>query len=218
MPSCCSQCEGIESEFDRKTARRDLRRFRRQGPIPTTRLLLDELRKHLPAGASLLDIGGGIGAIHHELLEGGASSATHVDISRAYLDAARDEAARLGHGERVSFVQGDFVRLAPAVPEADVVTLDRVVCCYPDMEALLGLAAARARSVLGAVYPRGGWFTRLGIRIENLVNRLRRSDFRVYAHSPAAMDELLRSRGLERTEVRRTLVWEVVTYVRTARA
>ncbi len=215
MVSCC-ECQGIESKFDPRTARRDLRRLRRRGPLPTTRLLLDDLRARDVAGASLLDIGGGVGAIHHALLDAGAASAVHVDISPAYLAAAREEATRRGHGDRVRFALGDFVQQAPALPSADIVTLDRVICCYPDLEALVGLAAGKARCVLGAVYPRAAWWVRLGIRVENLLSRLRRSDFRVYLHPPAAIDGVLRAHGLERATLRRTLAWEVATYARPA--
>lgn len=213
MVSCC-ECQGIESKFDPRTARRDLKRLRRRGPLPATRLLLDDLRARGVAGASLLDIGGGVGAIHHALLDAGAATALQVDISSAYLAAAREEATRRGHGERVRFTHGDFVQQAPALPDADIVTLDRVICCYPDMETLVGLAAGKARRVLGAVYPRAGWGVRVGIWIENLLARLRRSDFRVYLHAPAAIDRVLRAHGLERATLRRTLAWEVATWAR----
>ncbi|MGE5101239.1 MAG: methyltransferase domain-containing protein, partial [Deltaproteobacteria bacterium] len=73
-------------------------------------------------GASLLDIGGGVGAIHHTLLDAGATNARHVDVSPDYINAAREEAGRRGHADRVLFLRGDFVQLAPEVADADVVT------------------------------------------------------------------------------------------------
>jgi hypothetical protein len=48
--------------------------------------------------ATRLGIGGGIGAIHHPPLNRGFSRATQLDASPACLDAAADEAARLGAG------------------------------------------------------------------------------------------------------------------------
>ena len=213
MVSCC-QCEGIAAQLGAKTARRELRRFRRRGPIKSTRLLINALRSAGVADASLLDVGGGIGAIHHALIAAGARNAVHVDVSSDYIQAAREEAVRRGHGDRVRFIHGDLVQIAPTIPEADIVTLDRVICCYPDMEALVSTAAEKAGRLFGAVYPRDVWWVRLGVRTVNLFVRARRSAFRVFVHSPAAIDGVLRQHGLERRALERTGAWEVVTYVR----
>lgn len=215
MVTCC-QCEGLESQFGPETAERELRRFRRRGPIRSTRLLIDDVREAGIAGASLLDIGGGIGAIHHTLLDSGTRDAVHVDVSANYIDAARDEAARRGHADRVRFVHGDFVQLSPSLADADIVTLDRVICCYPDMESLVSHAADRTRRIFGAVYPRDRWWVRLGVRSINALLRLRRSAFRVYVHSPAGIEVVLRSHGLEPMKRRRTAVWEIAIYTRRA--
>ena len=214
----CAQCEGIELQFGQAAARKKLRRFRRRGPDRTTRLLVDALRAALDAAdtraAVLLDIGAGVGAIHHELLDGRVERAIHLDGSTAHLAAAREEAERRGHGPRVEFVHGDFVDLASAIPAADVVTLDRVICCYHDMERLVGLSAQKARRLYGAVYPRDVRWMRVALAVINLVQRLKRSGFRVFLHSPTAIDGVLRIAGLERRAVRRTPGWEVVIYER----
>jgi SAM-dependent methyltransferase len=214
----CEQCEGIELQFGRSAARKKLRQFRRRGPDKTTRLLVDALRAALDStdtrGVVLLDIGAGVGAIHHELLDGHVERAIHVDGSTAHLAAARDEAERRGHGPRVEFVHGDFVDLAGAIPAADVVTLDRVICCYHDMERLVGLSARKARRLYGAVYPRDVRWMHIAIRAINLLQRFKRSGFRVFLHSPAAIDGVLRIAGLERHANWRTLGWEVVIYER----
>ncbi|MGI9179035.1 MAG: class I SAM-dependent methyltransferase [Longimicrobiaceae bacterium] len=212
--NCCSHCAGIEKEFGEKTAARDLRRYRRKGPLAGTRILLEALRREGIAGMTLLDIGGGVGAIHHELLAAGASRATHVDASTAYLAAAREEARRRGHESRVTFRQGDFVELAPELPPADVVTLDRVICCYPDMERLVGLSAARARRLYGLVYPRDRWWLRPAFPLSNLYFRLRRCPFRIYRHPREAVDEVIRGQGLERRFRATTPLWQVVVYAR----
>src|SRR5205085_7538101 len=133
----CSHCAGIEQQFGRKKAEKELQRFCGRGPVPSTQRLIDDLRAAGVANASLLDIGGGVGAIHHALLDVGASSAVQVDVSADYIDVSRDEAARRDHVDRVRFVHGDFVRVASGLPDADIVTLDRVICCYRGMEALV---------------------------------------------------------------------------------
>jgi SAM-dependent methyltransferase len=215
----CTQCDGIEAQFGDAAARKQLRRFRRRGPDKTTRLLIESIRTALGGSSAstvaLLDIGGGVGAIHHQLLEGAVSRATHVDASAAYLAAAREETARRGHEGRVDFVHGDFVSESDKIPNADVVTLDRVICCYHDMPRLVDRSARKTGRLYGAVYPRGTWGMRIGLGVINAWLRLQRSEFRVFFHRPADIDAVLRSAGLDRRLVRRTLGWEIVVYERT---
>jgi hypothetical protein len=212
---CEGQCRGIETEFDGKTAARDRRRYRRKGPLRHTRILLEGLRREGLDGASLLDIGGGIGAIHHELLADVATSAIHVDASAAYLKEARSEAERRGHLGRVRFVHGDFVELAPELPGTDVVTLDRVICCYPDVGRMVGLSGAMARRLYGVVYPRDTWWMKIAFALANLYFRIRRCPFRVFVHPAERVDTLIRRTGLTPAFRKRTLVWTIAVYRRT---
>lgn len=210
--ACCEHCQDAGSLFSDRTAGRELKRYRRRGPVPTTRLLIEAVRPHLPPEATLLDVGGGIGAIHHELLEAGAARAVHVDASAAYLAASREESERRGHDGRVEHLYGDYAELADELADADAVTLDRVVCCYPDMERLVDTSAARARRVYGLVYPRDRWAMRAFQAVANLYMRLRRSAFRTYLHSPAAIDARVARHGLSVSSRSRTFLWEVVAY------
>jgi hypothetical protein len=211
--SCC-QCQGIETLFGERTARKDLKRYRRKGPLQTTRILLDAIRAEGVRGSTLLDIGGGVGAISNELLKGGVSQATVVDASPAYLQAAHDEAERQGHADRIEHHYGDFVEVAPRIPSADIVTLDRVICCYDGMEALVSASASKARRLYGVVYPRDTWWDRLGVSIVNFACRVRRNPFRVFVHSPEAVEGILRSEGFARRFYRTTPVWQVILYAR----
>lgn len=216
--SCCHHCRDAESLFDRRDAQARLARYRRRGPEGTTRALIAALRESGAAGASVLDIGGGVGAVHHELLRAGAARATDVDASSAYIAAARAEGERQGHAARVSYLHGDFVALAPGIPPAEIVALDRVVCCYPHMPALVGAAAERAGRLLGLVYPRDVWWVRAGVRMVNLGLTLRRSAFRVFCHPSAAVDAAIRRAGLRRRSRSVSGPWQVVVYERPAGA
>jgi SAM-dependent methyltransferase len=210
----CGACAGVEAQFDGRIARRDLRRYRRHGPARTTRILLDALADEGVGGATLLDIGGGVGAIPNELIRRGVEGVTVVDASPAYLEVARAESERQGNAGRITYHPGDFVELAPEVAPAAVVTLDRVICCYGDMDALVAAAAGRATRLLGAVFPRDTWWDRLGVSLVNLACRVRRSPFRAYVHPPAEIERVLAAAGLEPRFRRRTVVWEVVVYGR----
>ena len=211
--SCC-QCQGIETLFGERIARKDLRRYRRKGPLRTTRILLDRLKAEGIEGATLLDIGGGVGAISNELLRAGASRAAVVDASPAYLEAAQEEAERQGHRSRIEYHYGDFVEVAAQVEPADVVTLDRVICCYDQMEALVSASVQRARRLYGVVYPRDTWWDRLGVSLVNFACRVRGNPFRVFIHSPEAVERIIRKEGFARRFYRTTPVWQVIVYAR----
>lgn len=213
--SCCGHCEDAGDLFNARAARRDLRRYRARGPSATTRLLLDALLAvRGPGDRALLDVGGGVGAISHELLQAGFEGAVQVDASTAYLAASGKEAARRGHRERISFHFGDFVDLADALAPADVVTLDRVLCCYPDVERLVSASVEKARHLYGLVYPRERALTRAGVSLANAWFRVRRSEFRTFVHSPEQVERIIRERGFRRASLRETPIWRVETWVR----
>ena len=212
--TCCG-ASACESQFDRKRAARELKNYRAHGPVnPTTRAMINLLRRAGVAGNTLLDIGGGVGAIQYDLLEAGAGEVTAVDASSSYQQAARAEAERRGVTARIQFQLGDFVALAPQVAAADIVTLDRVVCCYPEMEPLVRLSAERCRRLYGLSYPRNRWPVRAVVSAENAFRRLFGNPFRSFVHSPAVMDRLLTSLGFTQQAALRTFAWEIVVYAR----
>jgi magnesium-protoporphyrin O-methyltransferase len=207
-------CDGFGEMFDRDAAEADLARYRRKGPDATTGMLLDMLRAVGVRGATILDIGSGIGVIDHELLREGAGHAVLVEGSSASLAVARQVGRERNALDRMDFVDGDFVGLAPGIDIADVVTLDRVVCCYPDVDALIGASATRARSWYGLVLPRDRAFIRIGMRLLNAWYRLRGWAYRGYTHPNARVDALAAEAGLRPASERFTLVWRVVLFER----
>lgn len=208
----CNCCEVTDHAFSEAEARSELRTYRRRGPAKQTKLILNAIRSLGIKDTDLLDIGGGIGTIHHELLNNVAREATHVDASSAYLREAKKEAARRGHSERVNFIHADFTDVASQLPKADIVTLDRVVCCYPDFRRLLKAAAEHSQRALAFTYPRETWYLRVGLRIINFFQSLRKDPFRVFLHPIAEMDALLKREGFERVTLQRLFVWEMALY------
>ena len=207
-------CDGFTEIFDARTARHDLARYRRRGPDDTTRLLLDMLRARGVLGRTLLDVGAGIGVIDHELLRHGLQHAVLVDGSTAYQAAARDEATARGTLDRLSFVEGDFVRVADRVEPADVVTLDRVVCCYPDVDALVRASSGKAVRLYGLVLPRDRLLIRVGLAVVNGWYRLRGRAYRAFVHPNARVDALAAEAGFRPTSEATTTFWRVVLYAR----
>jgi magnesium-protoporphyrin O-methyltransferase len=212
MSSCSAA--GCERIFDRKHAARELRKYRANGPIPTTQALIHSLLRAGVNEGTVLDIGGGVGAIQYDLLKGGARSAVSVDASAAFEQVARSEAERQRLSDRIRYEAGDFVELADRIPPADIVTLDRVVCCYPNMKSLVRLSAQRSRRLYGLVYPRDRRLTRVVIGVQNFFRALFRNPFRSFVHSVDAMDALIRAAGFSLRQRVRTFVWEVAVYER----
>ena len=212
MPCC--QCQGIETWFSKKWVAKQLRRYHKKGPEKSTRILIDALKEQGVQNMALLDIGGGFGAIQHELLKTGVRNADSVEAATAYLEAAREEAERLGLAGRIRFYHGDFVELAPEIPPADIVTLDRVICCYHDMPAQVGLSAEMSRKFYGLVYPRDTRLMKLIVKIQNFILRIRGNPFRVFVHATQQVDALTRSKGFTQCFYKNTFLWQVVIYSR----
>ena len=114
----------------RSRRRLDARRYRKRGLGGTSRDLV-ELAGDV-SGATVLEVGGGVGAIELELLAAGADRATNVELSGEYEEEAAKLLAERGLSERVDRRVGDFVD-EPVEPH-DVVVMHRVVCCYPDVD------------------------------------------------------------------------------------
>lgn len=207
-------CGAAERQFGPTVAVRDLNRYHRKGPDATSRLLLDRLRGQISSGASLLDVGGGVGVLDFELLASGVSSATLVDASPAYLDAAGREAEARKIADRLHRVNGDFAALGEGIESADVVTMHRVVCCYPDHASLLQAATKHARRVFAFSYPRDRWYIRLWLALDNLRRQLFGNPFRTFVHAPAAMEMRVIQNGFVRIHRSRTFVWSIDVYAR----
>ena len=208
------QCESLEKVFDQREAAAQLERARRKGPRRTTRLLIESLRSSGVAGKTLLDIGGGVGVIQQELLKAGLHAAIGVDASSAYVRVAEGEMRRLGFIEKVRYYHGNFVDVAPTVPPADMVTMDRVICCYDDLEALLTAAAGRTRSTCALVFPRDAWWMRLVGSILNAIQWLRRDSYRFFVHAASTVEDVMGREGLTRVSRRPVGLWQVVVYAR----
>ena len=208
----CGCC--YDDAFDARDARSLQASYRRNGPGRTTRALAAALAPGGAAGLSLIDIGGGVGGLQHLLLDRGAASAVDVDASGPYLEVAREEAERLGYADRATFRHGDFVAIEGELEAADVVGLDRVVCCYHDVTALVGAAARHARRRLGIVLPPDGFIGRTFIRLANAWQWLTRSDFRVYAHPHTVVVAAAGSAGLELTSSERLGIWRMLVFER----
>jgi magnesium-protoporphyrin O-methyltransferase len=211
--SGCCKPRSYERLFSAKQARLDAQRYRKRGLGGTSRGLV-ELAGDV-SGETVLEVGGGVGAIELELLAAGADRATNVELSGEYEEEAATLLTERGLAERVDRRVADFV--TEPVESHDVVVMHRVVCCYPDVDRLVGVAAAHTRRRLLLTYPRERPWTRVGIKAVNLGLRISGSSFRAFVHPVSRMKEAAQREGLtlERRE-RPGLIWENAVYERMA--
>ena len=210
----CCQCQGIENMFDKKTAERELKRYLKKGPSKTTGMLLDAIHKEGVQGLDFLDIGGGIGAIQYDLIKAGASNGTSIEASSAYIDLVKEVTLQNGLDERVDFKHGDFTKTASDVDTADIVTLDKVICCYDNMSELVMLSSKLARKIYAVIYPRDVWWTKLALPMMNFYPRLKGSSFRVFIHPTKKVEKIIFGNGLKRNYYATTLFWQVAIFTR----
>jgi methyltransferase family protein len=211
--ACCTP-NACDEFFDARVARRDAARYRRRGLDGTARRIVDQVRCRGAEGRTVLEVGGGVGAIQIELLRAGAARSVVAEASPAYepyADALLREAGLAGRVERLVV---DFAARSDEVARADVVILHRVVCCHPDHRALAGAAAAHAKALLVLTYPRDAWWTRLGVRAANRVQRLMRREFRIHLHPPADIAAAVEEQGLSPSSLHRGRIWELRSFER----
>ncbi|HEU0303110.1 MAG TPA: methyltransferase domain-containing protein [Gaiellaceae bacterium] len=209
---CCQTQAGYGEFFSEAQARRDARRFRRKGLDGAARWVVEAVSERGVEGRSVLEPGGGVGAIEIELLRAGAARSTIVELSPGYEQVASELSEEAGVAERLEWRVGDFA--ANGTEPADVVVLHRVVCCYPDYERLLGAATEKARQTIVFTYPPRNLVSRALLGAINLWLRLRGTDFRTFAHPPERMAAVVREAGFEPYATRRGGIWRGAAFAR----
>jgi magnesium-protoporphyrin O-methyltransferase len=208
VPSCCNP-RGCDAFFNRRFARRKAARYRKRGLDESARLMVEFLEQRGIDGATVLEIGGGLGEIQIELLRDGAVHALNLELSPAYDQEAAELLREAGFEGKVERRITDIAVDPDALEPADVVVLNRVVCCYPDYERLLSAAANHTRRLLVFSYPPRNSISRLIVAIQNLSSRLLGREFRTFAHPPAAMLAVLQQHGLRPTFAHHGRIWQI---------
>jgi len=196
--------------FKPRVARRSLRRYREKGLDSLERQMVENALGEGLGGARVLEIGGGIGAIQTELLEAGAERGEVVELVSAWEPYARELAREKGLEARTAFRVADVLEEPDAVEPADVVVLNRVVCCSPDGVQLTAAAARLARRTLLLSFPRNTVVVRAGLGALNAGLWLARRSFRVFVHPRAALVDAAEGEGLRLEGSGRGLAWEFV--------
>jgi magnesium-protoporphyrin O-methyltransferase len=208
VANCCDP-RGCDDFFGDGFARKMARAYHRRGLDKASRRMVAFLESRGLEGTTVLEIGGGVGEIQIELLKHGAERTINLELVSVYDGEARRLLAEAGLEDRAERRLHDLAVDPEGVEPADIVVLHRVVCCYPDYERLLGAAADHARRLLVFSHPPRNLVSRALFAAQNLMFRVRRSEFRTFAHPPAAMLAVLEERGLQPRYSHRGLIWRV---------
>jgi magnesium-protoporphyrin O-methyltransferase len=208
LGDCCSP-KGYRWVFSERSARMDANRYRRKGLDGTSRRIVDFVKSQGVEGRSVLEVGGGVGAIQIELLKAGASRATSVELTPTYEEAAGELLREARLADRVERKVMDFAQANGQVDTADIVIMNRVLCCYHDMPRLAGAAADHTRGLLVMSFPRAGWWMRAGLGIANFMLWATRREFHIFVHPPARIFATSEQHGLARALDQRGLLWTV---------
>jgi len=215
MSDCCTP-RGYRRVFSEKSARAEARRYRRKGLDATSRRIFDVLRAQGVEGRTVLEVGGGIGALQIELLKAGAERAVSVELTPTYEEVAAELLEQNGLSDRVERRVADFAGAGDAVAPADIVIMNRVICCYPDMPLLAAAAADHASGLLVMSFPRRTWWTVAGLAVANLIFAATRREFHIFVHPPAGIVATARRHGLEPVLQHKGPLWTVAAMRRAA--
>lgn len=213
MDECCDR-DDYQSVFSSRFARRQSRRYNRRGLTPAAQGIVDFAAAQGITDATVLEIGGGVGQLHVELLRRGASQVTNLEISENYEAEAARLLEQTGFTDQVSRRFIDIAQAPDDVEPADVVVLHRVVCCYPDYARLLKVAAGHARKTLVYSHPAANLLNRVEFGAENLYRWATRNDFRAFIHPPEAMVRAAESGGMGVAYRSHARDWDVVGLTR----
>lgn len=217
--SCCvgHNINDLENTFNQKRAESEARAYLEKGADKRIQKLLAYFDGQSTKPFTVLDIGSGVGGAHFELLKNGlADHVVGVDASSSYIESAKQTADSLHFVDRVRYIQGDFAQSPDSIPPADIVILDRVICCYPHLEQLLAPAAERSKRYLALSYPREAWWLKAFYKIMNSIRRLRKSEFFTYIHPHADVYRIALQNGLLPVYASRSGEWQITIFERKA--
>lgn len=216
MSTCCQgarQSEPLNKLFS-KISKHHARRFRRKGLTKEQRLLLESIRREPLQGKHILDIGCGVGALHLSLLKEGAANATGIDAAEGMIKKARQFSQELGVAEKTQYINGDFVEHAEQLSAAEITMLDKVVCCYGDVETLVKKSVEKTTSIYALTHPKENFLVKSFFKLQILLATLFRWKFRPFWHDWQKMREMIVREGFRCVYDNATMRWHVLVYKR----
>jgi len=211
MDFCCKTT--YDTTFDLKRANKEMTQYLKTGPKKSTKYLLKPLQEWIQVEDSLLDIGSGVGALIWELLENGIDHVHYIEISDAYSKVFKEQVASKALEKQVNILTGDFTEHHPSLPQVDVVTMDKVICCYQDYRPLVKLSLQKARKVYAYTILRDIWWVKAVNKVESLIKSFT-NYLRTHIHPTAEIEEMVVSQGFKKIYQKSHREWLTVIYTK----
>lgn len=214
MTSIQDHCCGADMFFDSKTAKKQYRQYLKKGPSRITSKIIRQLSDHDMEGRSLIDVGGGVGALQWWFLQNSGKETTAIDASTAYLKQAEEHATKNNWMAKTRFIFGDYTQVHSQAGRADYITLDKMVCCYPDYKEIIEISCQQAKAYIALSYPIDGFISKSINFIGSFLAKLRGNSFRPYIHPVKGIREVFEQQGFQRVSYTMSFPWHVETYRR----
>lgn len=212
MTTCCSKTtQGIDRFFSR-SSRRYLKRFHRKGLGEEQKLLVEGITSAGVSDQTILEIGCGVGGLHLALLNSGARFATGIDIAQGMLECAQELTRELHLEKRTQHILGDFVNIHDVVQDADITILDKVICCYGDVDSLVRRSLAKTRATYAISFPNSNAVVRLLFKSLIAIGRLLNWAFHPYWHDWETIVASINAAGFRQSYRRTTLFWTICVF------
>lgn len=210
MSSCCSSssCQGA-SRFFSRFAKRYAKSFRKKGLEKVQKYLLEGVRLEPVASKSIIDIGCGVGSLHLTLLREGASHAVGFDLAEEMINQAKAIASELALENKVEYRVGDFVVLTNGMEETDITMLDKVVCCYEDVNSLLEKSLAKTKGIYALSHPRNNALHAFVWKSQIAFMKLIRAKFYPFWHDWDRLRQRVLDQDFEEIYSNQTVIWQV---------
>ncbi len=216
MTTIKEHCCGADMFFNKKTAAKEFRNYQKKGPSRVTAKIIQQLEGQDVEGKSMVDVGGGIGALQWWFLQQGGKQTTDIDASSGYLKQAEDFAKENGWQDRTHFFMGDCTDIYDQIASPDYITLDKVVCCYPNYKEILESTCKKSTGHVSLSYPMDGVIAHAIRNLGALFFMILRNPFRPYVHPVKEIRDVFARNGYQRITHDLVFPWHVETYGTTA--
>lgn len=213
MKNIKEHCCGADKLFDLKTANKQYKRYLKKGPSRVTSKLIGQLEDFNIEG-TLLDVGGGIGAIQWWFLANGGKETFGVDASSGYTEIAQEHARKSCFEDRTHFFVGDLMDHCSNIPKANHISLDKVICCYPNYQEILNVVCGLSTHTVSLTYPMDGIIARIIRSFGVLMMKIRGNPFRPFVHRVTSVRALFSENGYVLKKRELSFPWHVETYQR----